>query len=210
MLYEKSTPTPEPARQHPLDGLWLAQKMKPGKGLQPFRSVMHTEPGNRAEAERIFQATGKRLSSNYDYFARRRRVEAWLLAEGTRQGLQADTAHPLYFLLQDRPADERPDAVMFNFPASAIPADKLTITHLDSFYNHAVVEGTPRAGFEIEPRVLTPADFRAEGFMPGLDGSRATEGYYTESQVWLDPESFPLFMEAAQLLVSNSSVITIE
>ncbi|MCX4093796.1 hypothetical protein [Nocardia sp. alder85J] len=173
------------ARPHPLRGLWLERKV-PADSADPFTSIMDLP---HDEAAAVAERMGKRIE-NADYVDTRTQAEAWLRSHAAMKG--SPSAHsPLYFKLVSEqgtyPAQE--GSVVIRIPADSIPAEHLTLTVEDSFFNYQMVAGTPASNLPegLVPRVVHGVDADTALALDTthrdyLDAARP--GRYIEAQVW--------------------------
>ncbi len=108
----------------------ITHNYDPARG--PFRNLCCL-PDNEAEAVLASIRASGRRAIKPNYLIRRRRTEAWLLAERTRKLGVPRLRHPIYFFLGDM-ADgvdaARPDSIIL--PLSRFAEDMLTFTYPDS------------------------------------------------------------------------------
>lgn len=183
------------SRPHPLRGLWLERKV-PADSLDPFTSIMDL-PHN--EAAEIAHNMGKRIEGA-DYVDTRKQAEAWLRSHAAEKG-NPTADNPLYFKLVSEQGTYPPPegSVVIRIPADSIPAERLTFTVEDSFFNYQIVAGTPASNTPegLVPRVIhgvdadTSIDFDGEhrNYLNAVHNGR-----YIEAQVWSRDE--PILTEA--------------
>ncbi|WP_459547821.1 hypothetical protein [Nocardia sp. X0981] len=151
------------------------------------------------EAAEIAHKMGKRIEGA-DYVDTRKQAEAWLRSHAAEKG-NPTADSPLYFKLVSEQGTYSPPegSVVIRIPADSIPAERLTFTVEDSFFNYQIVAGTPASNTPegLVPRVIhgvdadTSIDFDGEhrNYLDAVHNGR-----YIEAQVWSRDE--PILTEA--------------
>ncbi|MEU7763532.1 hypothetical protein AB0B25_00170 [Nocardia sp. NPDC049190] len=183
------------SRPHPLRGLWLERRV-PADSIDPFTSIMDL-PHN--EAAEIARKMGRRVEGA-DYVDFRKQAEAWLRSHAMEKG-NPTTDSPLYFNLVSEQGASPPTeiSVIIRIPADSIPAEHLTFTIEDNFFNYQIVAGMPASNTPegLVPRIIhgvdadTSIDFDGEhrNYLDLVENGR-----YIEAQIWSRDD--PILAEA--------------
>ncbi|WP_280423596.1 hypothetical protein [Nocardia carnea] len=183
------------SRPHPLRGLWLERKV-PADSIDPFVSIMDLPHDQAAE---VAHKMGKRIA-DADYVDIRKQAEAWLRSHAAEKG-DPSPDNPLYFKLVSEQGTYPPPegSVVIRIPADSIPAERLTFTIEDSFFNYQIVAGMPASNTPdgLVPRIIhgvdadTSLDFDGEhrNYLDAVQNGR-----YIEAQVWSRDD--PILAEA--------------
>jgi hypothetical protein len=154
----------------------------------PFRNICNLCD---EEAERLLDEirNSGRPSLKSDYLPRRRKTEAWLLAERCRKQDQPYLDHPIYFFLGDR-SDwrnaSRPASVVL--PLTLFPEGTLTFTFPDSMASLplSVEEKHLSDRKSYHGRVFTLAEIRTIIADVGMPCGRDCYDTFVEAQAWDD------------------------
>jgi hypothetical protein len=154
----------------------------------PFRNICNLA---EEEAERILGEirNSGRPSLKPDYLPRRRKTEAWLLAERCRKQGRPSLDHPVYFFLGDcsdwRHAS-RPASVVL--PLKLFPEDALTFTFPDSMASLPLLVEEKHLidRKDHHGKVFTLAEIRAVIADVGMPCGRDCYDTFVEVQAWDD------------------------
>jgi hypothetical protein len=154
----------------------------------PFRNICDLCD---EEAERLLDEirNAGRPSLKPDYLTRRRKTEAWLLAERCRKQGRPYLDHPVYFFLGDR-SDwrdaSRPASIVL--PLKLFPEGTLTFTFPDSMASLPLSLEEKHLGDRkgYHGKVFTLAEIRTVIADIGMPCGRARYDTFVEAQAWDD------------------------